>query len=61
MYNVGNVFVGLPVVFLRYNPDSYNDKNGKKVKIPASKRHDILIKWIKKCINNDLSSSTRGV
>jgi hypothetical protein len=61
MYNIANVFIGLPVVFIRYNPDNYNDKNNKKIKFPPSKRQDLLIKWIKKCINNDLSSSSQGV
>lgn len=28
--------------------------------LPNSKRHEILIKWVKKCINNELSSSSTG-
>jgi len=60
MYNVGNIFVGLPVTFLRFNPDNFKDTDGKKVTIATSKRHDILIKWLKKCIKNDFAWSSNG-
>jgi hypothetical protein len=60
MYNIGNVFVGLPVTFIRYNPDNYKDRDGKKATIATSKRHDILVKWLKKCIKNDFAWSSNG-
>ena len=51
-----NIFMndgGIPIIFIRYNPDNYKI-NGKKQKIPQQKREDELIKWIKyyKYINN---------
>jgi hypothetical protein len=58
MYEIANTFIGLPVIFLRYNPDSYIDTNGKRGKIPLTKRQDILIKWVQKCITNNLASSS---
>ena len=50
MYQIGSIFQGMPIVFLRYNPDNYKDKEGKKGNIPNKKRHDILIRWVKKTI-----------
>ena len=38
--------------------DSYIDTNDKRRKIIISKRQDILIKWVQKCITNDLASSS---
>ena len=37
---------GLPVIFLRYNPDNYKT-NGKKQDTPQKKREFELIYWIK--------------
>jgi len=47
MYEIAQSFDGLPVVFIRYNPDELKDVDQHKVKIPSSKRHLLLIKWIK--------------
>jgi hypothetical protein len=44
--------LGMPVTFIRYNPDTYK-MNGKKIEISKTKREDLLIKWIKK-IKNDV-------
>lgn len=43
MYEVAQCFDGLPVLFLRYNPDSYK---GKK-KASLSERQDTLIRWVR--------------
>ena len=37
---------GIPIVFLRYNPDNYNI-NGKKQNISQQKREAELVKWLK--------------
>jgi hypothetical protein len=50
MYLIGQSFDGLPCIFIRYNPDNYLDCNGKKGDISNTKRHDILVKWTRKCI-----------
>ena len=50
MYNVSHEFDGLPIIFIRYNPDSFR-VDGKIIKVPDQKRHDILVRWIKKCIS----------
>lgn len=49
MYNIGNIFQGKPVIFIRYNPDDFKNKDGNKIKITNVKRHNTLIKWVKKC------------
>jgi heme oxygenase len=36
-------------IFIRYNPDNYKIE-GKKAKFPAQKREELLVKWVKKCI-----------
>ena len=43
---------GIPVIFLRYNPDNYQI-NGKKQNIPQQKREFELIKWVKYYQNID--------
>lgn len=53
MYNISTIFQGNPVIFIRYNPDSFKDKEGKAVKITNTKRHSILIKYIRKCFKSD--------
>jgi hypothetical protein len=37
---------GVPLVFLRYNPDSFTDLNCVRSKIPRSKREEDLVKWV---------------
>ena len=51
MYNLSSEFDGLPLTFIRYNPDSYR-VDGHSVKIPDPKRHTTLIKWIQKYISD---------
>jgi hypothetical protein len=46
MYEVGQCFDGLPVLFLRYNPDAYKAKK----KAALSERQDTLVKWVKYCL-----------
>ena len=52
--NICQDFGGLPVCFIRYNPDGYKDKEGKKGIISTSKRQEILIKWAKKGIREKI-------
>jgi hypothetical protein len=56
MYNIGNIFIGLPIIFIRYNPDEFKDNNGKKKIISNISRHDIILKWIKNYINFDVNT-----
>jgi len=39
--------VGMPVFFVRYNPDDYKDSHNKKSKITKAKREEILLQWVK--------------
>ena len=39
--------LGMPTIFVRYNPDSFKDSRGRKVEMTDNKRHNILIKWLK--------------
>jgi len=43
---------GIPILFLRYNPDNYQS-NGKKQNTPQNKREIELVKWIKYYENID--------
>ena len=43
---------GIPIVFLRYNPDNYQI-NGKKQNTPQQKREAELVKWVKYYQNID--------
>jgi len=38
---------GIPIIFIRYNPDNYKDRSGKTVKLPPGKKEEVLIKWVK--------------
>ena len=45
-----NIFMaegGIPLIFIRYNPDSFVDEKGKKQSLSQPKKEDLLIKWIK--------------
>ena len=42
--------LSLPVIFIRFNPDSFKIK-GKKQIVNMQKRLDTLEKWVSKCIN----------
>jgi hypothetical protein len=41
--------IGMPTLFIRYNPDSFKDHNGKNAKISDMKRKELLLKWIEHC------------
>ena len=49
MYNLSQEFDGLPIIFIRYNPDSYRVR-GIIIKTPDQQRRDTLIRWVKKCM-----------
>lgn len=53
MFEIAQSFDGLPVVFLRYNPDNYKT-GGVLGKYGMSKRHDLLVKWIRKCLREKM-------
>ena len=38
---------GIPIIFIRYNPDNFVDNNKKKQKLSQAKREELLIKWLK--------------
>ena len=38
---------GIPIVFIRYNPDNFKDENNKTIKFSQAKREELLIKWLK--------------
>ena len=50
MINIFSSHGGVPMLYIRYNPDNYKDKSGKTVK-PSSKREEELIRWVEKCRN----------
>lgn len=37
--------IGMPTIFIRYNPDSY-----KGIKLPKAKREQILVEWARFCL-----------
>ena len=39
---------GIPIVFIRYNPDNFVDDNKKRQQLSQAKREELLIKWLKK-------------
>ena len=47
MKNIFNDSGGIPIIFIRYNPDSFIDTNNKRQKLPQVKREELLVKWIK--------------
>jgi hypothetical protein len=55
-----NLFFGegsdQPIVFIRYNPDSFLEQNGKKGKITQKEREQQLLAWFKKVANEPPSS-----
>jgi len=54
MYEISQSFAEFPpCIWIRYNPDNFKDENGKPVKIITSKRHDILVKWVKRCLRDE--------
>ena len=58
MYEISQSFPEFPpCIWIRYNPDNFKD-NDKSVKVVTSKRHDILVKWVKRCLRDE---KTKGV
>jgi hypothetical protein len=49
MFEIFQIFQGLPVVFIRYNPDGFR-VNQKTMKVSDRIRHQTLVQWIKKCL-----------
>ena len=43
---------GVPVVFIRYNPDNFRSVHGKRQKVSQADREAILLKWLKKYENS---------
>lgn len=48
-----SLFHGIPVIFIRYNPDTFRDENNILQKIPETKRQAIFLSWVKRCIRNE--------
>ena len=42
--------LGMPTIFIRYNPDDFKDDKNIKIDISKSKRIDILLKWLKQSL-----------
>jgi len=49
MFEIFQIFQGLPVVFIRYNPDGFR-VNQKTMKVSDRIRHQTLVQWVKKCL-----------
>ena len=45
---------GIPIIFIRYNPDNFKDDKNKTKRLSQSKREEILIKWLNKYKNEGL-------
>jgi hypothetical protein len=52
MVNIGQSFGGLPVLFLRWNPDDYSPKNPRKQPEPLTKRNKLLADLIRDIAKN---------
>lgn len=46
MINIHSHFNGVPVIFIRYNPNNFLDENGKKSKLNKNKKELELIRWL---------------
>ena len=55
MYEIMIAFEGKPVIFLRYNPDSFSVKGVTNKKYTVNKRLEILKKWVEYCMKMDIS------
>jgi hypothetical protein len=49
MRNIFFAYEGVPIVVVRYNPDSFI-YDGKKNSVPVAKKEDILLRWVKKAM-----------
>ena len=52
MFGIFQSFGGCPVIFLRYNPDSFKNIEGKRGAVNEKKRQEVLISWIKQLIKS---------
>jgi hypothetical protein len=46
MFNVTQA-IGMPVTWIRFNPDGYKTISGHIGKAPITERHRVLLKWVK--------------
>ena len=51
MFEISQIFQGLPTIWIRYNPHNYRDTLNRCIKVPQKVRNDTLIKWIKQCMS----------
>ena len=52
MRNIYHNEGGIPILFIRYNPDSFIGIDGKKVNLSQARREELLIKWVKYYMEN---------
>lgn len=52
MFEIFQSLGGKACIFIRYNPDTFRDNNGNVVKILESRRQDLLVKWILRCLKS---------
>ena len=55
MYEIMIAYEGKPIIFLRYNPDSFSVKGKTSKKYTINKRLEILKKWVEYCMKLDIS------
>ena len=58
MVNIGQSFGGLPVAFIRWNPDTYTPANENKDPEPIVKRHRLLIDLLQDMLAGKKSAPT---
>ena len=49
--------VGMPVFFIRYNPDAYTDNKGIKSTITKHNKESLLVQWVKFALSQSPNSS----
>ncbi len=54
MINIGNLFGGLPVYFIRWNPDDYVPESEKSMPEKINKRYKLLGDFLSDIINNNI-------
>jgi hypothetical protein len=50
--------LGMSTIFIRYNPDDFKNKEGKKVKITQKERESQLIKYLDMCMKEEPKNET---
>lgn len=58
MKNIGQSYGGIPVYFIRWNPDNYKPENNIKKKDSINTRQMIVCEYIKSIINNEITLPT---